>query len=972
LDRFADFFRAPLFDKKYVSKEVHAIDSEHAKNVQDPTRRILQVASSLANLQSPVGGFHTGDVETLFNTPKRKGIDPVDELKVYFKSHYCPAKMRSVTYGSQPLAAQLAETKKDFASLTGSSSCESTNHSFARPKPWGPKRMGRFVKVQGTLPQAEMWLHFALPDLAKEYRSQPLHYLDHVLSYSGKDSLVRVLQDNLGLVTSLKAMFDMNSAGTSLFVIMQLTKPGQKNSELVLDVVYSYLAKLRQKGVDEKLYDSLARINKLKWDWAEPSGPSDTASTLAERMIRLPAKDLLSGDSLIEKTNSTLVSSLIQALEPANMNVIYVDAASGKGNSSSLIHLKDENVKTLPHYGVKYSVEMLAQELPGAAKRWDKWITGAAAPDVTSRLPSSLVTSGTAVPTVPEAIEGVPTEIPLDHMRAAKLKGNSDAELYGARPKKVARVAPEDGTMLQGPVKRHKPSLLNQDGEVWYRSGWATTSPKAQLQMVLRPVKVPGAPDMPAKETLRLSVFGHLLAEAMVPTMVDLTATGVTYSIDAGSKGLTFAFSGFTPMMPKLITKVLKEFNSFNGNKSVTQQSRFNRVVHEIRQGLKTYSDMPVTYAIQDRNLLLSRGAYSREESLKALEEVTRESAASSVDDVLLSQPMRLTSLAMGNIGEQDANSAISTFVGGLRTPGRVDNDSKDAGEPERVAPVVRIRKPIEIRRKNPRADDPNDAVVLSIITGVSTVRSRVVQGLLGQILNAVAYNELRTARQLGYVVNAGTSQTSNVQYVSCIVQGNALKADAVEGAIEYVFTHLMPKRLANLTDKEFAAYKSSMRQDLMQPPLRFQDEISHFWGPIAQGGQCFDLRSNMLKYLDESLHSKDALIKEWAGLANPTEGIRMKLAVKYFAGSVPPRPTLESAASTWAEQGVTDSALSLLRREYHKTKVLDHADSKIREELVKEGGYFPRDLHCDLAQSAPAPSSHFLKKTSRHGSLLQ
>jgi secreted Zn-dependent insulinase-like peptidase len=135
--------------------------------------------------------------------------------------------------------------------------------------------------------------------------------------------------------------------------------------------------------------------------------------------------------------------------------------------------------------------------------------------------------------------------------------------------------------------------------------------------------------------------------------MVDLTATGVGYSIETTPKGLTFTFSGFAPMMPTLITKVLKEFNDFSGNASATLPSRFTRVTQQIQQGLNTYSDMPITYALQDRNMLLSQGSYSRAESSKALKKVTRDSAASSVKDVLLSQQLRLTSLTMGNIAEK-------------------------------------------------------------------------------------------------------------------------------------------------------------------------------------------------------------------------------------------------------------------------------------------------------------------------------
>jgi len=127
-----------------------------------------------------------------------------------------------------------------------------------------------------------------------------------------------------------------------------------------------------------------------------------------------------------------------------------------------------------------------------------------------------------------------------------------------------------------------------------------------------------------------------------------------------------------------------------------------------------------------------------------------------------------------------------------------------------------------------------------------------------------------------------------------------------------------------------------------------------------------------MVKYLDESLHSKDALIKEWAKLANPTDGIRRKIAVKYFAGSVPTRPSEDEAAAAWSKEGVDDAAVSLLRREYRKTSVFDHVDSKVREQLAKEGGFFPQELKCELEKSDVAPASaaaskKFLRPTVRH-----
>merc|ERR1719221_325680 len=116
----------------------------------------------------------------------------------------------------------------------------------------------------------------------------------------------------------------------------------------------------------------------------------------------------------------------------------------------------------------------------------------------------------------------------------------------------------------------------------------------------------------------------------------------------------------------------------------------------------------------------------------------------------------------------------------------------------ERVSRVVNIDTPVEVRKANPRPGDDNDVVVSTLIHGVSTVESRVLLSLLAQILNNVAYTELRTSRQLGYVVSAGMGQIANVLYMTCMVQGNVLGADDVDAAIEGVYSNLMPSRLQN------------------------------------------------------------------------------------------------------------------------------------------------------------------------------
>mmetsp|Transcript_53193 Transcript_53193/g.151582 ORF Transcript_53193/g.151582 Transcript_53193/m.151582 type:complete len:1166 (-) Transcript_53193:77-3574(-) len=965
MSRFADFFRAPLFDKRFVSKEVHAIDSEHAKNEQSPAFRIMQALSSLADPRSPVGRFHTGNADTLYNIPHKDGLDPVESLKVYFRDNYCPEQMRLVTFGSSSLVEQLTTASKDFGNIPkGNKACANRKHSFATPDPWPTLRLQKWMIVEGTQPQAQLWLHFPMPDLTGEYMAQPLEYIDYVIGYQGENSLGRVLSDNLGLATSSQLMFDMSTAGTSVYYVATLTASGRKHLDLVLDVFYAYLARLQVNGVDGDLYTTIADVMKLKWDWNEPASPEDTASDLAERMTRLSAEHLLSGDTRIDRPNPKLVASLLKRLRPDNMNAAYVDP-----NATVAGLFGAQQVQTLPYYGVKYTVGQFSDRLPGDAQRWVNWLDGhtteAALEGELARQvrKAGIAYMSTPLGVPPKPIKDVPKDINLDNMKAKKAATNSDqidVELFGPRPAQLAALIETGATAKGG-------NTLGKAGtpEVWYRSGWVTTSPKVTIQLDMRPLRSDTEPEFSALDEVRLGIYSRLLREEMAPKMVDLTATGVSYDISVSPNGLSFTFGGFAPVLPRLVNTVLEEFNRFNKDATLTSPSRFARIAEELREELGTFTEMPVQYAVQDRKLLLTHGDHSNKESLAVLGSVTLESAAKSASELLLSRPLQLTALAMGNLNEHEAKSVVEKVWGGIQIPDWLTL-TQGSGEIERVTKVVKPAHPVEVRMKNPRPADPNDAIVVSLLWGVSTVESRVTLGLLGQILSTLAYNELRTSRQLGYVVSAGAAIASNVHYISVVVQGNVLRADEVEALIELVLVDMMPKRLKEMSQDEFSSFVDSFEQELLQPPMAPGEEIGQFWGPVKQGGHCFQLRGEILKYLNSSALSREHLAEVWNNLVQPAHGVRKKVAVKYFANEVPDKPSPEETRKIMEQQGVPAAAIERLLKEKRLTRFFDRADSSMRQKLVEAGGYYPQDLRCRLDDKPQGAAAESLARRRR------
>lgn len=88
LDRFAQFFLAPLFTETLTELELNAINSEHEKNVANDTWRFDQLDKSSASPDHPFSKFGTGNRETLDIIPKQKNINVRNRLLEFHEKYY--------------------------------------------------------------------------------------------------------------------------------------------------------------------------------------------------------------------------------------------------------------------------------------------------------------------------------------------------------------------------------------------------------------------------------------------------------------------------------------------------------------------------------------------------------------------------------------------------------------------------------------------------------------------------------------------------------------------------------------------------------------------------------------------------------------------------------------------------------------------------------------------------------------------
>eukprot|EP00746_Dinoflagellata_sp_MGD_P014149 gnl/MRDRNA2_/MRDRNA2_130880_c0_seq1.p1 gnl/MRDRNA2_/MRDRNA2_130880_c0~~gnl/MRDRNA2_/MRDRNA2_130880_c0_seq1.p1 ORF type:complete len:588 (+),score=119.00 gnl/MRDRNA2_/MRDRNA2_130880_c0_seq1:25-1764(+) len=575
----------------------------------------------------------------------------------------------------------------------------------------------------------------------------------------------------------------------------------------------------------------------------------------------------------------------------------------------------------MPHYGVKYSITDLVQQVP-ASSQWPSWLNGAVSKQEINLLRfgtlQQMDPSITAVPQIkiPKAIRDIPKKITLEFAQAP-LGQNDITALYGAKP-----------VRLDASIK---------ENYIWYRQGSTSQNPRIILDYLVRKK---GSKTLAPGLVMVQQVYLRMLVEQLDPKLVDLAAAGISCQISVSSYALSVSFVGFKELLPTMMDSVLKEFQA---GVDISNVGRFDRIKETLKEELADKSGLPVQYAIQDRNLMVLESTHAPEELRGPLTDITPDMLQNPFVAGIDGEPSMFTSLTMGNIKQSEALKASEKFTKSMRINGKLSSDDVEV-----VTMVVHPKVPVELRKLNPRANDPNHVTVVSIMVGVLNVSESAVWGIIGQVLGPVAYDDLRTRKQLGYVVNGGVSKLSNVAMVSVVVQGTKKGPDETEAAIDMVLTKLLPERLISMTDDEFNSYKEAFISTLLKPPLGLSEEASFYFPPVAALGQCFDKRQDQLDFLRTGLTSKSQLIDAYMSVVLPeSRSLRSRLVIKYFSQdrpdlAIPVRPDLESKRAQMKAAGVPPDGIAQAESEYAKTQLFGKVDSSTRSALGREFGYFP------------------------------
>ncbi|WP_341581621.1 insulinase family protein [Marinobacter metalliresistant] len=385
---------------------------------------------------------------------------------------------------------------------------------------------------------------------------------------------------------------------------------------------------------------------------------------------------------------------------------------------------------------------------------------------------------------------------------------------------------PEDLEMVPGGTMKKPTSLGSLRGmEVWFARDTRFDTPRANVFISLR---TPAAP-----ASARSNVLTQLLVDSINANLnawaYSASLAGLDYSVYTHLRGITVRVGGYNDKLHTLMNRILLQVAA----PELTRQ-RFDIARQNLIDSLQNKAkDRPVEQTSEFVQTSLIEGAWSTDEKLRAAREVTfdelrsfSKAAFSQVDPVML---------AHGNLTEASA----------LNLARQIDAMVLRNTENARVARSQVRQLPERETEVSLTVDHPDTGYTLYMQGDNTSFQERARFRLLAQIISSPFYEEIRTSRQLGYIVYATPYEMLETPALGFVVQSPSASQTEIDQAVTE-FSVEFESTLAGLSSERLNQEKQAVISKLLEQDRQLGEISSRYWREIDRGAESFNSREQL------------------------------------------------------------------------------------------------------------------------------
>jgi insulysin len=339
LDRFSQFFVAPLFAAEYVDREKNAVNSEYQLKLKDESRRVFAAQQQIMNPRSPYAKFKVGSLDTLAD---RENSKVRDDLLEFYNTHYSANLMTLAVVGRQPLPVLRKWVEEKFSAVP--------NHHTKRLVPESTQYLaGELPSRLQVLPLKDtrsVSYTFPIPPLLEQYKTKPVRYLAHFIGDEGKGSLLSLLKQK-GWATRLSAgAGSLDATEAEVFVSIDLTSAGINHVDEITGYLFGYVQLLSDQGIVNWRYAEQKKQADLGFQFKEKGSSLWYVVGVSSALQDYPAQDVLRAGSMKEVFDAGLIKGFLSYIKPENMamTVVSPDVQGDRVESNYQVHYKVDQI----------------------------------------------------------------------------------------------------------------------------------------------------------------------------------------------------------------------------------------------------------------------------------------------------------------------------------------------------------------------------------------------------------------------------------------------------------------------------------------------------------------------------------------------------------------------------------------------------------------------------------------------------
>ncbi|MGE5195824.1 MAG: insulinase family protein, partial [Anaerolineae bacterium] len=257
LDRFSHFFIDPLFSRSCIDRELHAVDQEHAKNIENDPWREYMIFKESGNPSHPNAAFSTGNAQTLSGIPQAA-------LQEWYERHYAADRMYLVIISPLPLETLSSLVSQDFSKIKTSSI---DKIPITMPMA-SDKQKGHITYIKPIKDLKKLSLVWEIPEeFASDMDKKNAELIAYALKNEGPNSLLEELKREK-IADALDVEVDRFSLNEVLLRIdISLTTQGLSQIETATLRCFQAIAKFKQSGIPSYLFEEMKKLATINYQY---------------------------------------------------------------------------------------------------------------------------------------------------------------------------------------------------------------------------------------------------------------------------------------------------------------------------------------------------------------------------------------------------------------------------------------------------------------------------------------------------------------------------------------------------------------------------------------------------------------------------------------------------------------------------------------------------------------------------------